>query len=97
MIRRTQDQWLTLFQAHEQSDLPASAFCKEHALNPNYFSLRKKQLLPNNNDAKPFIRVASAPGERSRSSRLILRGAYGELSITDVSPDWLASLLKQLS
>lgn len=39
MTRRIQAEWLALFEAHAQSGLTATAFCKEHQINPKYFSL----------------------------------------------------------
>ena len=42
-IRRSAAQWRALFAAHDGSGLTAAAFCREHALCPKYFSLRRRQ------------------------------------------------------
>ena len=43
-IRRSAARWRALFAAHDVSGLSAAAFCREHALCPKYFSLRRRQL-----------------------------------------------------
>jgi len=57
MIKRSEFQWRELFQQQEQSGLSAAAFCREHSLNPKYFSLRKKQL----SDQPAFVQVKPKP------------------------------------
>ena len=42
-IRRSAAQWRALFAAHDGSGLTAAAFCREQALCPRYFSLRRRQ------------------------------------------------------
>jgi len=99
MTRRTKEQWLSLFELHEQSGLSAAAFCRQHALNPKYFGLRRKQLqtAESSHNSVPFVRVASSNPLDARPT-LMLRGGFGELSLPgSVSPEWLASLLKHLS
>lgn len=99
MNRRSNEQWLALFERHEKSGLSQTAFCKEHDLNPKYFSLRRKQLqaTDSQHESKAFVRVE--PSKHQVSSHLIkLRGNYGELFLPEsVSPEWLAILLKQLA
>lgn len=56
MIRRSKEQWLSLFQQQTDSGLSAAEFCKQHALCDKHFSLRKKQLLAAN-----FIPVIVKP------------------------------------
>ena len=99
MNRKTKEQWLALFKAHEQSGLSATAFCKEHAINAKYFSQRRKQLQSAGSlhDNNAFVRVQ--PLEHQVDNQQIkLRGNYGELFLPgSVSPEWLAMLLKQLT
>ena len=61
MIKRSKSEWLSLFEAHDRSGLPAAAFCREQKLCPKYFSLRKKQLrydsLPKPGMKKPVKKV----------------------------------------
>jgi hypothetical protein len=44
MVRRTKAQWHELFEAQQSSGQTNAAFCRQHKLNPKYFSLRKQQL-----------------------------------------------------
>jgi len=44
MVKRTETQWRALFSRFDKSGLSAAAFCREHELCPQYFSLRCKQL-----------------------------------------------------
>ncbi len=41
MIRRSKEEWQALIQAQKASSLNQMQFCKEHGLNPKYFSFRK--------------------------------------------------------
>ena len=45
MIRRTSEQWLTLFDQHKTNGLTQTEFSKQQGIDPSYFSLRKRQLL----------------------------------------------------
>lgn len=45
MIRRTSEQWLSLFDQHKTSGLTQTEFAKQQGIDPSYFSLRKRQLL----------------------------------------------------
>lgn len=98
MKRRTPSQWRALFSEHKMSGLTATAFCREHGLNPKYFSLRRKQL-QDGEDVKPdtsFVPVVMSP--TCKTSVLELkRGHDFVLTIPpSVSPTWLATLLQQL-
>jgi hypothetical protein len=55
MIRRSKEQWLSLFQQHADSGLTAAAFCKQYDLDQAYFSLRKTQLC--STDETAFVPV----------------------------------------
>ena len=46
MTRRTQKQWLALFDEQQNSGLNNTAFCKTNNISPTYFSLRRSQLKP---------------------------------------------------
>lgn len=46
MTRRTQEQWLALFDEQQSSGLNNTAFCKTKNISPTYFSLRRSQLKP---------------------------------------------------
>ncbi len=91
MTRRTQAEWLELFEAHAQSGLTATAFCKERQICPNYFSTRKKQLLK---PESPFVQaVVQSPS----GGAITLRYGKTTLSLSgDVSPAWVAQLIQAL-
>jgi hypothetical protein len=91
MTRRTRAEWLALFEAYAQSGLTAEAFCKEHQINPKYFSLRKQQLLKADS---PFVEaVVQSPA----NGEIILRHGKTTLSLSrDVSPVWVAQLIHAL-
>ena len=44
ITRRTQAQWMALFDAHRQSGISAAKFCRANKLCPKYFSKRQQQL-----------------------------------------------------
>ena len=98
MIKRTQEQWRSLFAEHQASGLKAIEFCRLHNISPNYFSKRRKKLL--NTETKltpssPFVSV-TAPTQTGAST-LSLRYEKTVITIpTTVSPDWLATLLQHL-
>ena len=60
MIKRTPDQWHTLFAAQQASGLNQAQFCQREGLCPKHFSLRRKQLLSasaNTNAPDVFIKA----------------------------------------
>jgi hypothetical protein len=61
MKRRTQAEWLSLFESHKNSGLSAAAFCKEQNVCPRYFSLRKKQLTSTHRSSSPLIKIQRTP------------------------------------
>ncbi|EGM79299.1 hypothetical protein Rhein_0434 [Rheinheimera sp. A13L] len=44
MLRRTSEQWQTLFDQHKASGLTQTEFAQQ-GIDPSYFSLRKRKLL----------------------------------------------------
>ncbi len=108
MIKRSHEQWQSLFVAHKASDLSASDFCKEHNLCPKYFSLRQRQLngrassikKKTKNKQKTFVQVKPDNTIKPlvNDSMILLQGAFGELSFPkDVSATWLARFVSALS
>lgn len=97
MKRRTPEQWRALFTEHAASGMTMAVFCRERGINPNYFSLRRKQLGARNGveGASVFAPVAiTAP-----SAAMIEVQLNGEVRLrvpTTVSPHWLADLVQQL-
>ena len=97
MIRRSKEQWLSLFQQHANSGLTAAAFYKQHDLDQAYFSLRRTQLC--NTDEAAFIPVARMKQHATTTSyRLECRLESCSLQFESL-PDviWLSQLIKALS
>ena len=103
MIRRSKEEWRALIQAQKTSGLNQMQFCKEHELNPKYFSLRKKQLLSAlelHANSTEFIRLDRAPGNESLSSAPVIirvQGVELELPSTTASASFLAELVQCLA
>ena len=103
MIKRTTQQWLSLFEAHTQSGLSAAAFCRQQSLCPKYFALRKKQLLVSDTSqttSANFVKVQTTEQSVTLhdTQTIKLRGQFGEVLIQgQVTADRLGSVLKQLS
>jgi hypothetical protein len=100
---RSQTQWIALINQQQESGLTASQFCRQHDLNPQYFSKRKRQLslkAASSSDAPLFIKLKqpSRPTPGASESRIMLsyQGIQLQLS-TDVEPQWLAHLMSALS
>ena len=101
MIKRSTEQWQALFAAHDQSDLSAAEFCRQHKLCPKYFSLRRKQLSSQAVKAKKntaFIKAHVSPVPRLTRDTIQVRRGPCELTVpSSVSPEWLAALIINLS
>lgn len=76
MARRTQSEWLALFQEFEQSSLTQVAFCAQHDINATYFSLRRTKLLAKQ-QSTAF--VTAIPLQASNSTRVTLH--YGKVNL----------------
>jgi hypothetical protein len=100
MKRRTQQEWLSLFQQHEQSGLTAAEFCREHHLNAKYFSKRKWDLnwkAKSSRATQSFIRV-SRPERKSSPSSIQLTVGQAQLNLPEsIDTNWLAMLVKALA
>ena len=101
MIRRSQEEWKTLIQAQKDSGLNQKQFCKEHGLNPEYFSSRKNQLLgssePDNKSAQ-FVRLDRDARNKSPSvAPVTVRFKGVKLDLPSTSAPFLAELIKCLA
>ena len=94
MARRSQSEWLALFQAFEQSNLTQVAFCAQHDINATYFSLRRTKLLAKQQSAA-FVTVI--PSQTSHSAMASLH--YGKVSLQIPVHDTqaIAQLVKALA
>ncbi len=98
MNRRTKSDWQTLFTEHEQSGLTAASFCFERNLNPNYFSLRRKQLQTNQIDktVSAFTQVVMTSSTTTAMMELCFNDAALLKIPLSVSPTWLVELIQQM-
>ena len=99
MIRRTKQDWLLLFEQHQQSGLSASAFCRNNNLCPKYFSKRKSDLSKSAKREKSsrFIRAKLQPQDSLRVF-ITLQHQQTKLNLpTTISPNWLADFVKALA
>ena len=101
MIRRSKEEWKALIQAQKGSGLNQKQFCKEHGLNPEYFSSRKKQLLEplnSENESAPFVRLDQISGSEIPAGTMITVRFRGvELDLPSASAPFLAELIKCLA
>jgi len=99
MIRRSKEECQALMQAQKSSGINQMQFCKEHGLNPEYFSLRKMQLLSALElyaNSTEFIRLDRAPGNEALSGAPViirLQGVELELASTTSSASFLAEVI----
>lgn len=96
MIRRTTEQWLTLFDQHKSSGLTQTEFAKQQGIDPTYFSYRKRQLLAwQQEDEASFVELT--PQGVLLNQPILLKKRDVELHLprgTDAL--WLAALLRAL-
>jgi hypothetical protein len=99
MIRRSKEQWLSLFQQHANSGLTAAAFCRQYDLDQAYFSLRKTQLCSTDETAfVPVTREKKHNHTVTTSLKLQYHLESCSLQFENL-PDvvWLSQLIKTLS
>lgn len=102
MTKRTEEQWQTLFQQHDESGLTAAQFCRDNKLCPKYFSLRRKQLLRDKTEvqlsALPFVPARLPVKPPAQDKSLITLNYYNcQLQVpASINEKWLAGLLKAL-
>ena len=65
--------WQEYFQEFEQANLTQAEFCKQHALNPKYFSQKLAQHKTSNNTA--FAKVSFTPEEPSMQGLIVEVGS----------------------
>jgi len=98
MNRRTKSDWQALFTEYEQSSLAAASFCIERNLNPNYFSLRRKQLQMDHVDksVSAFTQVVMTSSTTAAMMELHFNDAVQLKIPLSVSPTWLVELIQQM-
>ena len=65
--------WQEYFKAFEQADLTQTEFCKQHDLNPKYFSQKLARHKASNNTA--FAKVSVTPEEPSMLGLIVEVGS----------------------
>jgi hypothetical protein len=94
MTRRTPEQWQALFTEQAASGLSVTAFCRDRGINPNYFSLRRKQLAPTGPAPdSAFIPVALTGSGQAPCVDIVLGETLCVRVPLCVSPTWLAALV----
>lgn len=101
--QRSQAQWLELIEQQKQSGLKASEFCRQQALNPQYFSKRKRQLrLHAEPTSQPSSFIKVQPSHKmsvpSKVGGISLSYQNIQLQLpTNIESHWLAQLIRALT
>jgi len=101
-MRRTQQQWLTLFQTQNNSDLSIKDFCLEQCISTSSFYKHKSRL--NNSSLaikpSPFSQVQLIEPVTTDTAPHIITLHVGKVNMTlegETSSHWLANLVEQLA
>ena len=101
--QRSRAQWLELIKQQKESGLKASEFCRQHELNPQYFSKRKRQLNLCSESAlqvSSFIKVqpANKIPDPDMQNRISLNYQSIQLQLpTNIEAHWLAQLISAIT
>jgi len=101
-MRRTQQQWLTLFQAQNSRDISIKDFCLEQRISTSSFYKHKARV---NNSSKalepsPFSHVQLIESDAAVVASHVITLTIGKVNMTlhgEVTPHWLANLVEQLA
>jgi hypothetical protein len=105
-MRRTPQQWLTLFQTQQDSDLSVKQFCLEQGISTSNFYKNKAALPPETSIAtttvvSPFSQVHLAAPEHCNTIPLQdIKLNIGNIELTldsQTEINWLISLVGQLA
>ena len=97
MSKRRTYQWSQLFAQFEQSHLTQAEFCKQHDLNPKYFSLKLSKHKASAQHTGAFTRV-EVQSESMSSSGLMLQVGQCQVHCPDtLSMPAIVSLIKALA
>lgn len=98
MARRTSKQWQHLIQEQATSGQTAAAFCAARGINDKYFSLWKNKLNAKSKKtaklASKFVEIKS-PTVPAEAISLSVGSAVLKIP-SSTSPQWLASLIREL-
>lgn len=94
-MRRTQEQWKALLLAQQASGLTMAEFCRERRIRPKSFYYWHRKLGTQELKVEAFVQVA--PPSTKQPSVCTLRVGSAELVLGEVSPAWLAALMRALA
>ena len=97
MARLSREQWQSLITQYESSGLTQTAFCKQHNLNPKYFSLKRSKLLPNTSKASAFIQATPVVSSQPTSEIELQVGAVKIKLSTSMPSAYLVDLIRALA
>ena len=100
MARLTRQQWHTLITDFESSNLSQADFCKQHGLNPKYFSLKRSKFLKSHSneiDTKPFVKAKIEHPASTGSSIELTTGRVAIKLSPGVPADYVAQLARALA
>jgi hypothetical protein len=96
---RNKEEWKALIEAQLESGLSAAGFCRQHQINPKYFSKRKTELMRLAHKPEPasaFVKIQPfAQATQSASIHLQYKNARLQLP-PGVGCAWVAGLLELL-
>jgi len=95
-MRRTPEQWSALLQAQQRSGLSIAAFCLEQGIRAKSIYYWRQKLAVAANPPSAFIRAAM-PLKSAPVSPCTLRYGAAKLVLGEVSPAWLAELMRALA
>ncbi|MBL4941483.1 MAG: hypothetical protein JKY81_07435 [Colwellia sp.] len=101
-MRRTQQQWLTLFQTQNNSGLSIKDFCLEQRISTSSF-YKHKAILNNSSVAlepSPFSQVQLMEPDTIETAPHVIVLKVGKVNMTldgQTSSHWLANLVEQLA
>jgi len=105
-MRRTKQQWLTLFQIQQDSDLSVKKFCFEQGMSTSSFYKNKATFtpeisIPTTTLASPFSQVYLAESDKINSSPLQnIKLNIGNIELTldsKTEVNWLVNLVGKLA
>lgn len=104
MVRRTQEAWRGLFEAHAASGMTEARFCEDRGLCPKYFNLRKKQLgwARETHFPSSFVRIQKGSAEKAPCApgllpSVMVRLGRSEWELSDVPAGYLVQLMRALA
>lgn len=97
MTRRTQEQWLALFDEQKSSGLNNTEFCHTKNISPKYFSLRRSQLKPKTKKVEHPSSAFVAARVQASVSFIEVEYRHTHLKLpTSLSATWLAQFVLEL-